>query len=530
LKVLIVYPELHSFSHKALGVSILTGILKRQGHTVALFDSSMYDQTKILPDRSMAKKEKTILYWFKKSKHKLPEIVTRIVDVVDAFNEKLQRFSPDIILVSATYLSYQLGINLITESICGNTKVIFGGIHCTLSPEEAIQYENVKYMHVGEGELSLPSIMDKISGGSPIDDCPNLWVKKNGTIIKNPLEAMMSNIDELPFYDWDNYSDYHFMRLYSGKVYKMGDYSTSRGCVNSCSYCFNKLLFDAYDKKKAIRRYSAERAIEELVYLKEKYGITFIKFHDSDFLNMNTAYMEKFTDLYQKHVNLPNTVNGCVEHVTEDKARFLVRMNCKSISIGLESGNEELRKQVLNRGKYTNQKFIDNTKLLKSAGLRVSAPCMIGLPGETRKDILDTIRIAKAAEVDHADFGIFFPFPRLPLTEYAIKNGYLEKDKPLDDIIFGVESALTLEISHEQLRNLLRCSMLYLKLPNLFWPLIDYAEQRNTDDGSMWKLLRKLYFFKQSLWDISAAKRKKRRRSILKEENYLNKRADFSVT
>ena len=521
MKVLFLYPELQSFSHKALGPSILISVLKKEGHEVELFDSSLYEQTKILPDSSLREKDLTPLYWFRKPNCSIPKPDSLHIDVVDAFNKKLEVFLPDIILVSATYLSYGLSVNLITQSNAENNTVIYGGIHCTTAPEDAISHKNVKYVFVGEGEVGLPLILKKLENGESIDGCSNLWVKEDdGRIVKNEMEYIVEDLDSLPFYDWDNFTDFHYLRVYQGKVYRMGDYSTSRGCVNKCTYCFYKGFYDAYGmEKNIVRRYSAERAIEELVYLKEKYGITFFRFHDSDFLNMGVPYLEKFSTLYRKYVNLPNTINACPEHVLEKKARCLVKMNTLSVSAGLESGSEFIRGQVLNRH-YTNEVYIKNLHILKKSGLRVSAPCLIGLPGETRANILETIQVCRESKVDHADFGIFFPFPRLALTDYAIKNGYLEEDQRLDHVIFGVESALKLEISHMNLRNLLRCSMLYLKLPKFLWPFISIAEKCNTDNGITWRLLRKIYFFQLHFLDTSAFIRKLRMLVLVKQLKY----------
>jgi anaerobic magnesium-protoporphyrin IX monomethyl ester cyclase len=521
LKVLFLYPELQSFSHKALGPSILISVLKKEGHEVALFDSSLYKQTKILPDSSLREKDLTPLYWFKKAHCTIPKPDSLHIDVVDAFNKKLEEFLPDIILVSATYLSFSLAVNLITQSNAKNNTVIYGGIHCTTAPEDAINHKSVKYIYVGEGEIGLPLILNKLEDGEPIDGCSNLWVKKDdGEIVRNKMENIVENLDSLPFYDWDNFIDFHYLRIYQGKVYRMGDYSNSRGCVNKCTYCFYKGFYDAYGmEKNIIRRYSAERAIEELVYLKEKYGITFFRFHDSDFLNMGVPYLEEYSTLYRKYVNLPNTINACPEHILGKKAKCLVKMNTLSVSVGLESGNEYIRKQVLNRH-CTNKVYINNSHILKKNGLRVSAPCLIGLPGESRENILETIQVCKKARVNHADFGIFFPFPRLALTNYAIEKGYLKKDQKIDHIMFGIESALKLDISHKDLRNLLRCSMLYLKLPRFMWPFIGFAEKYNTDNGITWKVLRKIYFFQLHFLDLSPFVRKIRRFVMVRQLKY----------
>lgn len=525
MKILILYPELQLFRHKHLGVSILAGILKRDGHDVNFFNSSFYSQDKILPDMSMREKELMPLYWFKKSKYILPQPDTVNVDVVNAFNKKLDDFQPKVILVTTTFLSFGLGAKIISLSNARNHMVIHGGIHCTISPEQAIMVDGVKHIHIGEAEISLPIIMQKLQKNEAIDNCNNLWVKKdNGQIIKNSMENIIDNIDGLPFYNWDIFNnDYYFMKLFLGKPYRMADYSLSRGCLHRCTYCFYKNFSDVYDIKNIVRRYSPERAIEELIYLKERYNLTFVKFHDSDFLSMGASYLEKFSFLYRKYVNLPNALNACVEHVTEQKAKYLVRMNCRSVLLGLESGSEDIRQHLLNR-QYTNKIFAEKVRLLKKAGLRIGTTNLIGLPGETRQDMMETIDLNKKVKPDHPDFNVFYPFPKLSLTNYAIEKGYMKKDKKIDHYIFGLESPLEFDISSKELRNIYRCATLYAKLPLIFRPLIKYAEKHNTDHGTIWRLLRSIYFFKIHFLDFPLMLREIKRRYFFSKSLLENKK------
>jgi len=503
MKILFLYPEIQGFSHKPLGPSLLSSILKKNGHTIFYFDSSLYNQDKVLKDW-VQDKEIFPLYWFKKIKTNIPRPKTLSVDVIDAFNKYLDECQPELILVSTTYVSYQLGVNIISKSNAKKLNVIFGGIQCIIDPEEAISYKNVKYVHIGEGELSLPIIVDKLDKGESIDHCENLWVKKeDGEIIKNPIMKRLEDLDSLPFYDWDLFTDYHYLRPYEGNVYRIGDYAMSRGCVYNCTYCYNQRLADIYNyKRNIVRHYSPERAIEELVYLKERHHITFIKFHDSDFLNVSSAFLDKFSSLYQKHVSLPNTIAVFIRHVNETKLKFLRRMNTQSISNALESGSEHLRHELLNRT-YTNKEFIEKSKLIKKYGFRLCTSCMIGLPDETREDIMETIHVLREAQIDHADIGIFFPFPKLPLTDYAISKGHYDKDTDPKQYLFGLESPLKLiNISNEDLISMLRCSMLYFKLPKFLWPFILYAEKFNNTDGIIWKTLRQMFFLKLHYFDM----------------------------
>jgi len=518
MKILILYPELEGFNHKHLGISLLSGHLKQGGHEIEFFDTSMFNQISILPDRSLKEKKLTLPYWFPRARVSLPRPTTLHIDVIEAFNRKLHDFSPELILISTTFFSFKLGANLINLSDAKSSLNIFGGIHCTVSPESAINYENVKYIHLGEAELSLPILLEKIKKHEPLDQCPNIWCKKDdGGISKNEILPLLNDLDTLPYYDWDLYKDdYYFNRIYQGNIYRMGDFAISRGCYNHCSYCFNKQLFDRYGVRKFyIRYYTVDRAIEELAYLKEKYKINFIKFHDSDFFNKPEEYLEEFSKKYRKYVNVPNTTNACIAHVTEGKARALIRMNCQSISIGLESGNEMIRNKILNRQTCSNETFLKKINILKGVGLRVSLPAMFGVPEETQETIFETIELVRKSKADHADFGLFFPFPNLPLTEYAIKHGFLDQDRSLENVAFGLESPLKLSMSQEEIRGLLNCSMLYMRLPKILWPIIKLAE-KDSENNLLWHFLRKLYFIKLHYFDFSKMFRRLKRKKSFK--------------
>ena len=505
MKVLILYPAVQIIDIKPLGVSMLSAVLKRGGHEVMFFNTSYYNQDRILPDTSMKEKDLYPPYWFKRVKSKLPIPGTMHIDVVEAFNKSFEVFQPNVILVSTSFVSFTHGYKLITLSDARGRLVIYGGIHCTTNPELAISNENVKYIHLGEGEISVPAILSKLQAKESIDNCDNLWVKNgNGQIKKNKLAELTKDLGELPFYDYDIYAnESYFVRPYLGDIYRFADYSMSRGCFKSCTYCFYKNFRDTYEiRENTIRRYSPERAIEELVYLKERYKITMIKFFDSDFLSVGAKYLDEFSKLYKRYIDLPNVSTGCIDHVTEKKAKYLVRMSCRSISVGLESGSENIRKRLLNRN-YSNKLFLERVKYLRNVGIRVTTANIIGFPTETRKEMLETMMLNRKARVAFQDCNIFFPFPNLELTKYSIEKGYLEKDIKLDSYIYPLETPLKLEISHEQMQNLNRCAKLYATLPFFFIPMIRYAERYNTRDGLVWRFLRRVYFIKLHYLDFA---------------------------
>jgi hypothetical protein len=160
--------------------------------------------------------------------------------------------------------------------------------------------------------------------------------------------------------------------------------------------------------------------------------------------------------------------------ITHEKVELLLRMGCASVSMGFESGNEWIRRNVLNR-KETTEVIIEATKLLNEAGIRTSSFNMLGLPFETRDAIFDTIELNRKSEVAYPDVSFFFPYEGTELFKVCIDNGFWIPD-PNAAFRSDKPALLNATISAEELIAIRDRFVFYVKLPTDFWPYIRRSE------------------------------------------------------
>ncbi|MBI4831366.1 MAG: cobalamin B12-binding domain-containing protein [Candidatus Lindowbacteria bacterium] len=144
--------------------------------------------------------------------------------------------------------------------------VVWGGIHPTVSPEECLEYADI--VCVGEGEQAMVELISKMEAGHSPVDTPNLWFRTPEGVIKNPSTHLISDLDGLPFPDYEFHDDYawdidsdRFVSLDAALLEKVARRAphvhnafsyqtlTSRGCPYHCSYCCNNALMAIYSGK-----------------------------------------------------------------------------------------------------------------------------------------------------------------------------------------------------------------------------------------------------------------------------------------
>jgi radical SAM superfamily enzyme YgiQ (UPF0313 family) len=207
---------------------------------------------------------------------------------------------------------------------------------------------------------------------------------------------------------------------------RYGDVEFGRGCPYACTFCiipYQRELFDfrTYPKKNNIQM------VEELKYLKERYCIEIYRFWDELFLLVSDEGLKEFGELYVKDVGLPFIIETTAHSINKNKVNILKEIGCVSISIGIESGNIEMRTKLLNK-KTSNEKYIESFHLINDAGINTTSYNMIGLPLETEEMIIETIELNRKCRVKTPAVGIFYPYPGTSLREYCIINGLLPVD------------------------------------------------------------------------------------------------------
>ena len=487
MKVLFVYAESEQGGFKPMGISLLSSILLKEGHDRLLFDTSIYDINIKGRVHEILTSEAQLVY----PHVNMPDAAIKRIskDFALSFNETIENYKPDLVAFSTTSLMYVLVETLVRElKSKKRPKLAIGGIHALSYTDDLVSSGMFDYICYGEGENTIKEIVKHVAGEIEASDIPNIVVKIGGKYIKNKPSVIISNLDDLPFYDWSLYMDYHFWRPYQGSAYRMGDYQSSRGCPYKCLFCFYNTFYKANKEVKTIRFYSADRCISEMEELTKCYDLHFWKFHDSDFLLRPEKDFAELMGEYNKRIGLPFVCNTNANSISKEKAKLLKSANCKSVTLGLESGSERIRRQVLGK-EVSNKKIIEAVSFLKNEGLRVCTSNMLGLPKETENDLRETISLNRIASPDLAEPSFFYPFKGTELGDNCYKNGFV-KDHSSELVNLRTDYVMEMpQISNETLFGINRAFPLYMNLPEWLDQIIRLAERYDNTGHKVYQTL-----------------------------------------
>jgi len=429
----------------SMGVASLSAILKREGHKTALLCPSKFD---------------------------------------NSISEKIKSFKPDLIAVSTVSDQFDLAKEII-KSI-KHIPVIMGGIHATVATDECIKIPGVIGVCIGEGDEALPEFLRKYGNRKDYTDTKNFWFKENGKIIKNPLRPLIQNLDALPFPDREIFEEH------IPKENLILEFMASRGCPFQCNYCINKVLQGFYGIKGYLRRRSVDNLLKEINQVLAEYKLKHnrfpkrLEFHD-DLFTADKAWLKEFADKYKQQVNQPYAVNARIETIDEETVLLLKESGCVELKLGIESGNERIRKEMLNRH-MTNHQIISCFSLCKKRNLPTSSFNMIGIPGETEKEIEDTINLNRIVKPSVVGVSVFRPYQGTYLYDYCKKNGYLT-DRKVNSFYEG-ESIINLPtISKEKINYYYQIFQTAVYHPNLL-PLVTFLVNLH-----LYKPMMRFYYF-----------------------------------
>ena len=460
---------------KPVSISLLSAILKSRGHKTLLFDTTFMDLGFMLDGEiSDSVRQFRRVDWYKYGL-----VRDKSVNAKDELIKLIERERPDVIAANAMSDMYAYTIEFLRYAKARfNIPTIIGGVHATLLPEEVIAEDCIDALCIGEGEKAMVEFIDAVDKGRiGRTDIQNLWIKSGGKVHKNPI-GPLADVNDLPFLDYSIYDERQFMRPFEGKILRSGDVQDTRGCPRVCPYCANSMLNKLYPATR-IRFFSPERFVDEAEYLKKEYKLEFFKIFSEDILLRNEDDLARLSDLYRKRVNLPFTAAGHPVTLTEKKAKILKDMNCVSLSMALEEGNYEYRKNILKRN-YSDAEYIKKVRILKDAGIRTVALAMMGLPYETEAMIFETISLLKKAKPSLANISMFFPYRGTPLGDICIKEGYVSAEKVKDSRSSLAESILAMpQVKAETLNGIRKMLNYYLKYPKIFYPAFNLYHKGN---------------------------------------------------
>jgi len=346
----------------------------------------------------------------------------RYKKIIDEF---IKDFSPKLICFTAVSSEYNFiaEIGRYVKRKYPDIYLMIGGCHITLNPEE-FQSSDFDAMCIGEGEYPTLELVSQLESGVEPSHISNLWLKNSDKIEKNPTRPFLNELDILPFPDRKMW--FPWMQLQEGSRISL---LLGRGCPFECTYCCNHALRKVAPGQ-YVRTRSAENIISEIkaitavfpekkeIYLEvESFGI------DKKWAIDLCSHLEGLNETLDHPLSFGVNIRVVPRPDFEELFAELERANFKWVNIGLESGNERIRRSVLSRY-YSNDDFIMTVNSARKHNIKVAFYNMIGLPGETLEDFQDTLKINRICQPDDHFTSIFYPYPGTKIFE-SLKEGGL---------------------------------------------------------------------------------------------------------
>lgn len=322
--------------------------------------------------------------------------------------------------------------------------LICGGIHATLDPEGVLRWPGVDA--VGLGELDggeLVRYVDRLDGGEVPTDQPGFWVRVRDVEHRNPMAPLPDLTHQaLPRYEGLDVEG--LVRAKRG----FGEVLSGRGCPYRCRFCQNHALVERYRESLGtppgawpyVRQRGVENLLQEIEELRSRApSLKAIMFAD-DRLAGDRVWLREFAERYRAEIGLPFIINATPEQLDAEVAGLLDRAGCNMVKLGVECAPGRLRREVLGRP-FGAERITAAFANLQAVGINTMAYLMIGIPGETEEDLVQTFRFCAGLRPDAVRVSMFCPYPGTRIYQDLVARGALDTAAAVGD--FMSSSVLT---------------------------------------------------------------------------------------
>jgi len=311
-------------------------------------------------------------------------------------------YKPDLVGITATTFTLLSALRIAkkVKSYLFSTKVVLGGVHASIYPNETAKLSYIDYVVAGEGEKPFVKLLEDISKA-----------RENGHIYQS--RELIPELDNLPVPDrtMTNYKAYSSLLGSKGYITTM---MTSRGCPYHCIFCHRPHL------GKVFRGRSTEKVLEEFEQI-VSLGIGEVLIYDDTF----TVDLERAKaiclGIIQRHLPIVYDIRARVDTVDSELMELLKASGCKRIHYGIEATNPKVLKAICKE--ISLERVEETFALTKQYGIETLAYFIFGSPTETEVDILHTIEYAKRLQPNYCHFAVMTPYPATPLYQLGLNRG-----------------------------------------------------------------------------------------------------------
>lgn len=344
----------------------------------------------------------------------------------DVFQE-VREYQPDFIVWTTATPTIESDLSLAArfKEMDPHLKTAVLGTHVSALAEDVLKKtKDLDFIIRNEPEMTIRDIVRSLEKNLPPGNVTGLSYRKiSNEILHNPDRPFIHEMDDLPYPAWHlvNTSCYR-LPIKNEKFLIVAPF---RGCPHKCTFCSCQ---EYYGYK--VRKRSMGHLINEFKRDIKEFGVRNF-FMWAETFTIDRKYVQEICQaIIDSGLDIAWTCNSRVDTADPELLRLMRKAGCWMISFGIETGNQEVLDQTLKRTKVEEAEAAVNNA--HKAGIKVVGHFILGLPGETRQSMQETVDLALRLNVDLAQFYCAAPIPGTSLYQMAVANGWIHKDIPWD--------------------------------------------------------------------------------------------------
>lgn len=304
---------------------------------------------------------------------------------------------------------------------------VFGGPHVNVLPIQTLNHSLVDIVIAGPGQKSFPLLINAIEGKISYNSVPGLSMYISGQIVHGPENIL--DADTLVPYDFQFINCNDYIRYDSTISNRTINYISSQGCVYKCKFCYET------NYKRRYARLPCDRIIQDLQYFVREYDVDGIKFYDADWFINSKKYELLINALIKLNLSWAASIHPKdILRAINNGEQLLAQLsasNCKRLLMGIESGNNRVLKEVVDKG-VTKEEIFFVAQEIARYGILGSYTFIVGFPGETiseQEETFDFIRdLWKLNPRPETRVHIYTPYPGTALYEKTLGMNFIPPD------------------------------------------------------------------------------------------------------
>ena len=372
----------------------------------------------------------------------------KLDDEVNEIKTAINNEKPDIVGISIRnidnclsnvpklyYNQYKLFIDVVKNIT--SVPIILGGAGFSILPEQLLNYYDLKFGIVGEGEEALSQFIDRLQRKESFDGIPGLVQRINGEYKINPHKNTFRLDSDKSFFPLREKNNINMYKP-DGRLWM--NIQSRRGCSEACIYCVYPYLEGCRMRFRDVKSIG-----DELEYLDKELNVGLVSFVDGVFNNPVDFAVEICEEILHRNLSFEWNAALSVDpnFLSVPLLKLMKRSGCRVADFsGTDTASEIMLRKM--RKNYNKADIVEGSRRCREAGLKVIHSLLLGGPGETADTIKESFELMEKINPDTlwANVGIRI-YPNTEIYNIACSENYLIGEHSLLNPVYYLAPTLS---------------------------------------------------------------------------------------